>query len=306
MYVRAISVGHAVPRMQFDAVVHSVFASAVNLKVNDQEPLLTLLTSTEGDLPQGIRLEPSRTLSFERLHAGTPAACRHGVLHVDEKLLTIDLQQAACWDSSLPSMQARMEKPAVHATWKSVWRTLDNRQAARSAEMRASCLLDTSAEAQPPWVQQAGRCMRDLIRATARYDAAAIAVIKQLVGLGPGLTPSGDDLLAGYLLGLHYAVQGKQERIGLLVELARAIMDGLHRTGDISRTYLFHAARGEPSRALFRLAHAICAAAGEPAVLRSAEAAMAAGHTSGMDTVTGLLMGLAAWDARELLGMDSA
>jgi hypothetical protein len=51
MYLKAISVGDAVPRTNFDAAVHSVFQSAINLRLNNGDDLLTLVTSNEADLP---------------------------------------------------------------------------------------------------------------------------------------------------------------------------------------------------------------------------------------------------------------
>ncbi len=289
--------------MQFDAVVHSVFASAVNLKPDDSPQLLTLLASAEADLPQGIRLEPSQALRFEGLRVGMGAACRHGLLRLDGDSLTVDLQQAACWDSSLPVLQARMDEAAAQAAWKQAWRALNERQADRASEMSARSLLSETPGEQPAWVQRAGRCMRLIVGATARREAAPIDVVEELIGLGPGLTPSGDDLVAGYLLGLRYAVRDKQERSGFIAKLAEAVLGILDCTGDISATYLFHAARGEPPRALYELTGAVCSGADETTVLACAQVAMSPGHTSGMDAVTGLLIGLAAWDAPGLLGI---
>ncbi len=289
--------------MQFDAVVHSVFASAVNLKLDDQELLLTLLDSTQGDFPQGIRLEAPKQFSFEPLRVGMRTACREGLLRFDGHPLIVDLRDASCWDAGLPALQMDLRDAAVRAAWQCAREALDKRQSACASELRASRLLARDVADQPLWVQQAGRCMRDLLRATLRFDAEHARVIQDLVGLGPGLTPSGDDMAAGYLLGLTYAVRGRQERSGLVSHLRNSVFGALNRTGDISRTYLSYAARGEPSSAMFGLASAIRAGASVGTVRESAKVAMSLGHTSGMDAVTGLLLGAAAWDASELLGL---
>ncbi len=305
MYVRAISIGHTVPRMQFDAVVYSVFASAVNLQPAAGEQLLTLLAPGHGDFPQGIRLEAWEQWSAEPLHAGAKAACCDGLLRFGGHPLVVDLREAVCWDASLPVLQMDVGDAVVRAAWQCAWEALDKRQAAHASEMRASCLLDRSASSESLWVKQASRCMRDLLHATVQLDTVHANAIQLLIGLGPGLTPSGDDLAAGYLLGLAYAVRGSLERTSLLSHLRNAVIGALQRTGDISRTYLSCAARGEPSGPVFGLASAICSGAGASIVLESAEAAMSQGHTSGMDVVTGLLLGVAAWDAPGLLGMGS-
>ena len=67
-------------------------------------------------------------------------------------------------------------------------------------------------------------------------------------------------------------------------------------TNDISRTYLHHAVRGQVSSRLANLAEAISYGEDSERLLDIAETVMSVGHTSGMDTVTGLLVGLTAWE----------
>ena len=76
MYLRAISIGYAVPHIDFDVVVHSVFRSAVNLKPKGESLLFTLLVSGETDLPQGIRLDTPTGFSFEELPVGIRGLCQ--------------------------------------------------------------------------------------------------------------------------------------------------------------------------------------------------------------------------------------
>ncbi len=305
MYVRAISIGHAVPRMQFDAVVHSVFASAVNLQPVAGGQMLTLLASADGDSPQGIRLDAWEQWSPDRLQAGMRAACRNGLLHFDGHPLTVDLREATCWDAGLPVLQVDLREAGIRAAWQCAWEALDKRQAEYASELRASQLLAHEAASDTLWVQRASRSIHQVLRATFRGDSRDIAAIQDLIGLGPGLTPAGDDLTAGYLLGLRYATRGGLERIEFFWGVRSAVLEALDRAGDISRTYLYYAARGEPSGPIFGLVSAICSGASESTVLERAEAAMSLGHTSGMDVVMGLLLGAAAWDAPELLGISS-
>ena len=80
-------------------------------------------------------------------------------------------------------------------------------------------------------------------------------------------------------------------------ELGQRIIELSVRTNDISRTYLFHAVHGQVSSRITALAEAISRAEEPHRLLEIAEQAMQTGHTSGMDTVTGLLLGIAAWNA---------
>jgi hypothetical protein len=63
-------------------------------------------------------------------------------------------------------------------------------------------------------------------------------LVRALAGLGPGLTPSGDDVLAGYVAGL-VLLHGQHKRASRIAEEASV------RTNSLSATLLRHAALGE-------------------------------------------------------------
>jgi Protein of unknown function (DUF2877) len=112
---------------------------------------------------------------------------------------------------------------------------------------------------------------------------AADAIVP-LVGLGPGLTPSGDDYLGGMLVALAAI-----SRSGLRDRLWRALAPLLaQRTVDISRAHLAAAAEGFGSACLHRALNAILV--GDRHDIAVAVAALARlGHTSGMDALAGVL-----------------
>jgi hypothetical protein len=92
----------------------------------------------------------------------------------------------------------------------------------------------------------------------------------ELAGRGPGLTPDGDDLIAGYAAGLAL-LQGRTAEAAALAEAAAI------RTTSLSATLLRHAARGE----LPEPAHAY--------LERGSEGELRAwGHSSGRMLLNGL------------------
>jgi hypothetical protein len=109
-----------------------------------------------------------------------------------------------------------------------------------------------------------------------------------LIGLGPGLTPSGDDLLGGMLVALHaLGDTATARRLGDWV-LARAAT----ATSRISLAHLRCAAAGEAAEPL----HLLLAALGMPGTpgLDAALARLAAiGHSSGLDALAGAALVLA-------------
>jgi hypothetical protein len=303
MYLKAISIGYAVPRTDFDAAVHSVFKSAFNLCLTRGGKLLTLVASSEADLPQGIRVDIPEDFSFEIFRAGEPMTCRDDILRFGP--LTIELRGARPWKCDLPSLQADITNPAVAAAWRSVWQMLNKRQSLLGAEIVANDLFRSDETIRAGAPRRAGETMRELFDATRRYDLTATSLVRPLIGLGAGLTPSGDDLLVGYLAGLWCAVWDKSERAQLISNLGKAVVRLSRQTNDISRAYLYHASRGQVSSRLADLAEAICHGENSDRLLVAAESAMQVGHTSGMDTVTGLLIGLAAWSSPGALASTS-
>jgi hypothetical protein len=296
MYLRAISIGYAVPVDRFDASVHSVFQSSINLRLNNVNRLLTLTVSSEDDLPQGIRLEAPRDFTFEKFQTGERAVCKDGILYIENTSLTIQLHGARRWKCDLPALMVDTSNPVVSAAWSLVWDALNKRQRLSESEIVAEDLFRLGESAQVGVSRKAGKGMRDLVDATRRYELTDTDAIKALLGLGPGLTPSGDDLLVGYTAGLWSTVRNRSERVQFISSLGKAIICSSRNTNDISRTYLYHAVRGQVPSRLSNLAEAICRGEDPEHILAIAETAMRIGHTSGMDAVTGMLAGLMAWE----------
>ncbi|MFI6322294.1 DUF2877 domain-containing protein [Nonomuraea sp. NPDC050556] len=121
----------------------------------------------------------------------------------------------------------------------------------------------------------------------------ALTAAEQLVGLGPGLTPSGDDVLAGLMVTLRHV--GAAARVGRAVWLAdwlaaAVTFDAGTRTTPISATLLHCAARGEASPEVTAVLRALTGrGALEPALLRLRRL----GHTSGADLAQGVAIGVA-------------
>jgi hypothetical protein len=237
--------------------------------------------------------------SFEKTHAGEQVTCRDNNLRIDS--LTIELRGARCWKCDLPALQADFTNPVVVTAWRSAWLALNKRQTQLNAEIIAEVFFRSAVITRSGVAGKAGDAMRSLFEATQRYDLSTESSVRGLIGLGAGLTPNGDDLLVGYLAGLWCTVRDDSERVQFVSNLGKTIIHHSHQTNDISRTYLIHASQGQVSSFLVNLAEAISVGENSDRLRNTAETAMRVGHTSGMDTVTGLLMGLAAWEGNTLL-----
>ncbi|MER7614326.1 DUF2877 domain-containing protein [Nonomuraea wenchangensis] len=115
---------------------------------------------------------------------------------------------------------------------------------------------------------------------------------EQLVGLGPGLTPSGDDVLAGLLVTLRHlgTATGTERAVWLAGWLAATVtFDARTRTTPLSATLLHCAARGEASPEVTAVLRGVAGAQQlEPALRRLRRV----GHTSGADLTQGMAIGV--------------
>ncbi|WP_064743906.1 DUF2877 domain-containing protein [Actinomadura oligospora] len=122
--------------------------------------------------------------------------------------------------------------------------------------------------------------------------AGAVEAAERIVGLGPGLTPSGDDVLAGLLVAcrlLGRAVRGGDQAVWLADWLGAAVTeDADTRTTALAATLLHCAAKGQAGG---EVAAVLRGVAGHeppgPAVRRL----LTVGHTSGADLAWGVLAG---------------
>ncbi len=295
--IRAESVGSKVPGDAFYATVHSAFESAANLRVEGLEYLLTLFVSEDTDLPQGIRLPREADPIIPDLKVGQTLLYQSGKLHWAGA--EIDLHEARRYDGAIPRAAKEPWSLEALSAWKTARALLVQRQQEKEAALRV-----VDVEAEPRERRQGGshtggvaQALSTLVLGMQRLDAElAREGVRKLVGLGAGLTPTGDDVLVGLLAATWAHIETAPQRAAWMQALTGTVREQSHRTNDISRSYLVLAVEGQFSSSLAALARAICSGSSPETVHEAAEVAFRTGHTSGLDAVTGLLAGLAAWN----------
>ena len=129
---------------------------------------------------------------------------------------------------------------------------------------------------------------RGLAAACAAGDAAALSRLAMLLlGVGAGLTPSGDDFVGGALFALRMMHPGQDWQTASQAIVAHAA----HRTHLISATLLSDLADGHSYAALHAFADAIARADTDNAV-RHALDLVSIGSSSGWDMLTGFMAAL--------------
>jgi len=258
--------------------IHSVFGSAVNVRAGHR-----LVNCSTGVIssPNGIEMTPGDLRRLQRLRSTTPC----DVLEwcpVDRAMtsrtggvVTASTPQTVVFDTALPT--ARGDKLPASAS----------ALVAHLARTRARTGLgdDWLALTTDPTLTGA---VDSLVG--GRVDEA----VTYWVGRGPGLTPSGDDLLVGMLIALQFS--GVIDSSGL-VRLREPVETAASRlTTDISAEYLYYACRGMVTGMVCDLLVALDRS-NTVAVLDAVDRLSRYGHTSGMDCVLGVLMGLLTPDA---------
>ncbi len=122
--------------------------------------------------------------------------------------------------------------------------------------------------------------------ATARPDSMDLS---GLIGLGIGLTPSGDDFLTGALAA--EAVVGQNPRSASAGRIDRsALSAGIHKRSLSGRTLLSAALEGQFPLYLLRITEALCCAGAdrEQRIYGAVKEAADHGATSGIDTCVGV------------------
>lgn len=290
MRLFALSAGIEAPTERFSGIVHSVFDRACNIGL-EAGALLTLVSSEKPNVPNGLRIKTPVRFAFpEFVRVGEPAACRGGTVRFTQSVLSIDLWTATCWHIDLSGLRIDLHRQDQAAAWIVAWQTL--RQYQRGDTI--SAIIEAMARA-----EGAFGTIPALLEATETLQVEeACAAIGPLIGLGPGLTPAGDDFLVGYLAGLWSTASSDTARLRFLASVGvwlSGTASQTNQTNVISQAYIQSAVRGHASEPIARLAQRLDRADTVDSVRAETQAALQVGHSSGTDGVAGLLFGCAVW-----------
>jgi hypothetical protein len=241
--------------------VVSVHARAVNLLLDDG-PLVALLPAESPLHPWAVAVPlPARDLV--RITEGAPVRVSGGV--VEAGPVRIELAGLEVVDLRL----RRRLRALPAAGWKALAR---------------------GAAAQPP----GGPFEPALAAALERFRVGGeTRGLAALVGLGEGLTPSGDDVLVGALAGLDAALEVSGDAAALRQGLCSELERGTSRTTRLAAQMLDAAAAGFYAEPVLGLLQTLALPKpGAKALEQAVAALLAVGHRSGADTLRGIVAAL--------------
>ena len=245
--------------------VHAVLPSSVYAAAADGS-MLVVHPRHHGHTPTSLLVDDLRPLTWG-LAVGAPVAGRLGRICLGHHVL--DARHCPVWAAPAPTPPAT-PPPAGPLRAFLGWAHGDavERLGPPCARLRAAL---TDGSTAPASVSEISRAVRGL------------------VGVGPGLTPSGDDAPVGVLTVLYRAAPAPVAA-PLLASLRAALPPLLHRTTPISAHYLRLALAGHSGEHLTTLVDGL--GGGGEADPDHLAPVLAHGATSGADTLVGVALGL--------------
>jgi uncharacterized protein DUF2877 len=285
--LRAESIGCRVPRAGRDGHVEAAFEHAWNLRM-EGGALVTVLARQAGNVAHGIRLAASLPRDV-RPQAGMPVRIDPQRLSFDDASIEVTLSTARLWSPQLrPGMYDRHGSSLEAAL---TVRKLLCREAARSDSEFLAHVLRLKRTPTPLAVRVSA--ILDQLDSAVHADDrnGALNAVAQLIGLGPGLTPAGDDFVVGWLAGLALLAKTHGQREFLHATCTR--VEGLRfATTSVSSQHLDDACALLFSERLSDLCVAIAVGAPAPRLASRVSAQLAVGATSGADAAAGLMFAL--------------
>lgn len=263
---------------RFDGVVHSVFDSVVNVRTT--EGGLATLVARHLDNAPGTVVVDVPSMAPLRAQPGARVVGRDARL-VCPGRFTVDVAGARSWTAELPDLADEAEADGLARMAAELGRILD--RDGRAGGIRPRREPTGTIEARV--ASALGEGARRLLEALATGDLdAADRWARRIVGLGPGLTPSGDD----FITGLAATLAAPGTRIHALAPWAAELVAACRaRTNAISWTAMHEATQGRMRESIVTVLSAV--AAGDAEALRpAARKVISIGKTSGTDIVTGM------------------
>jgi len=268
-----------------EGIVEGVHRSAINVRTNGH--LVTVAHESLGGLPNGILIDPPIALDQIGIALGMPVQFDGTALRVPGASSVVLLRGAATWSPAMPVVRGLGQAERSGRAERALELAADGAPRVGLGPLLVSMVNQDAS------VGSLGRAAAGALASVVeeldsdRGEPAAAAALP-LIGLGPGATPSGDDLLVGLAAGL--AATDHPVARPFAAGVAR---EAVGRTTSVAESYLWHAGRLEFSERVHSAAMAVLTGP-EQELPAAVNAALAWGASSGADLMVGLLVGIEA------------
>lgn len=264
----------------FDGRVHSVFHSVVNLERASGE-LVTLAARALDNAP-GTAIVDVADFADAGIKLGDAFMNVQGELRIGQDV-AIPWAAAPIWQASLPRYAAAQDCMSVQLHAARSYLARHGVQGAMFGQPSAGGAYAAEITAA---LQRRSTSLIEALAQARQTDACQHAV--SMVGLGPGLTPSGDDFLVGLFAVLNIA---GSPCCGWLDGGTAVLLQVANSTHAISLAALTAAAEGRVRESIAALIESLMHGTPDTLVAPLSRV-LAIGSTSGADIVEGILAGL--------------
>ncbi len=288
--------------------IHSRFENAINIELEDGY-LFNILCER---VPPNSR---SLIVSLREWHliqslipAPGMAVCIRGYqVEIPVLFVTIAFSTSRLWDPTPSLSGPPTTSTGIHQNLemvsKIVAQSAETENCARSLMADPQKILEKipyktiSQASRDAFIRTACEASHDLLVSIRSLDSQGVSkASSRLIGLGPGLTPSGDDVLAGVMAaGVFFslAYEGLRSEVRRINSWIISKVPG--RTTTHSQILLNDASSGEIVRPLGQLLQGILCGDEVLSLISLTRQVMALGESSGKDTLVGVLIGLEAF-----------
>lgn len=267
----------------FTGTVHSVFTHAVNIQSEVNGEIFTLATKAMDNAPNTLIIDLD-TLGNLHIHQHDRVSVQHDQLLIEDKV-QIAMQTASRWQCQLPIFPT--DPTCLKTNVVTVKQFIDLHGKSGGMKRSNSPISEFEAETSRLLQQRTSLLRGELMN--QRFDHFQSYAI-DLVGLGPGLTPSGDDFLVGLFAVIHL----ENSPCFIYKQLCESVIKMIKPlTNAISYTTLKKAAIGQVRESICSLNYAILYGT-EADSIQALRKVLAIGSSSGTDIALGLISGLEA------------
>ncbi|MEM2082201.1 MAG: DUF2877 domain-containing protein [Candidatus Bathyarchaeia archaeon] len=276
--------------------IHSVFQNALHILTKDRR-LIGIVGQRSYSMPINLKVWIPNGLTIGDLGLKSGASVRRsGDLIILDGDFSIDLRGVRIWKPirrPLGAFDAARLSRSIEIIEDMASRRASSEGLGLLIPHRRELIANEfgAIPSNDPMISRAARSIANLFKAVKEGDRIGIdRSAMGLIGLGPGLTPSGDDFLIGFLASSIFGATGDPHRFRFQVgSLRKSVLRARASTTLLSQEFFLHAVEGDVAEPINDLIVALFDGSSQLGSLANRVIEM--GETSGMDTLLGIIMG---------------
>jgi hypothetical protein len=267
----------------FSGFVHSTFNRTFNIQCTENGELYTIASSEIDNGPNTLLMDVN-SFSSMGLAVNDKVTVKNQTLTIGNKL-AISIDKADTWESVIPTYPDNVDILTRNVKWMKDYINIYGKGGGMKRRIVAQSLFE--AEMSRMLDLRKNLLLDNIVK---NHVSLAIPHAVSLIGLGPGLTPSGDDFLTGIFTVFNMKNSPFYAQRSFCKDV---LMNAKTLTNDISYMAMKKASIGKVRESIICLIDSLIAGNEEDLIL-SLNKVLSIGSSSGTDISLGLVCGLEA------------